>query len=205
MERSADRRRDPQARSGAPAARPAPERGDGDEDLDTANALLGRYSPQEVATAFARLYRQRLPAPEDVTDPGFAPPRREPARPGDHRERTRPAARADTDEGTWFRLNIGRNKNADPKWLLPMLCRRGAITRQDIGAIRIFERETKVQIRTETAGRFAAAVQGTEIAGIRIEPLGAQEHGRAISTKAPPSKRAPTKTAGRSAGRGRPA
>jgi ATP-dependent RNA helicase DeaD len=72
----------------------------------------------------------------------------------------------------WFRLNVGRNGNADPKWLLPMLCRRGGVTRQDIGAIRIFERETKVQISEAASGGFADAVRGSVIAGIRIEPAG---------------------------------
>jgi ATP-dependent RNA helicase DeaD len=34
-------------------------------------------------------------------------------------------------------MNIGRRQNADPRWILPLLCRRGHITRNDIGAIRI--------------------------------------------------------------------
>ena len=41
-------------------------------------------------------------------------------------------------DAVWFRLDIGRSKNADPKWLLPMLCRKGGLNRADIGAIRIF-------------------------------------------------------------------
>ncbi|MDQ1686830.1 MAG: ATP-dependent helicase DeaD, partial [Frankiaceae bacterium] len=79
--------------------------------------------------------------------------------------------------GTWFRVSIGRNNNADPKWLLPMLCKRGGVTRQDIGVIRIFERETKVEISDEAAQRFARAVRGTESGGIRIEPVGAPHRG----------------------------
>jgi ATP-dependent RNA helicase DeaD len=135
----------------------------GDEDLTLANALLAERKPEEIAAALVRLHRQRLPAPEEVTDPGFAPPRREPreARGVDH----------GTRQGTWFRLNIGRRNNADPKWLLPMLCRRGSVSRNDIGSIRIFERETKVEVSPEAADRFAAAVHGTESGGIRIEPL----------------------------------
>ncbi len=164
----------------------------GEEDRALATALLAGRTPEEVAVALARLYRQRLPAPEDVTDPGFAPPRREPSlrpgktgdrpgttgdRPGDPGERPRVPRRAPQEGGSWFRLNVGRNGNADPKWLLPMLCRRGGVTRDDVGPIRIFERETKVEIREEAAARFAKAVRGTDIAGIRIEPAGAPDPG----------------------------
>jgi ATP-dependent RNA helicase DeaD len=47
------------------------------------------------------------------------------------------------------------------------------VTREDIGAIRIFERETKVEILEEAAERFAKAVRGTETGGVRIEPAAA--------------------------------
>jgi ATP-dependent RNA helicase DeaD len=159
----------------------------GDDDLAMAKALLAERSPEEVAAALVRLYRSRLPAPEDVTDPGFAPPRREPRAAGEgrrdrdrDREQGRGAPRDGGDGaggGTWFRVSIGRNNNADPKWLLPMLCKRGGVTRQDIGVIRIFERETKVEISDEAAQRFARAVRGTESGGIRIEPVGAPHRG----------------------------
>lgn len=157
----------------------------GEEDTALASVLLGRHSAESVAVALARLYRARLPAPEEVSDPGFAPPRREPrdatgrrAEPRSHGEPRPDAApgRREPDEGgAWFRLNVGRATKADPKWLLPMLCRRGGVTKGEIGPIRIFERETKVQIREDAAGRFAKLVRGTEVAGIRIEPVGAPD------------------------------
>jgi ATP-dependent RNA helicase DeaD len=55
----------------------------------------------------------------------------------------------------WFRLDIGRKKNADPKWLLPMLCRKGNIKKRDIGVIRIFEHETKFEVAEPVAAQFA--------------------------------------------------
>ena len=58
-----------------------------------------------------------------------------------------------------------------------MLCRRGNISRQDIGAIRIFDRETKVEIRPELAAHFAASVRTTEGAGaVLIERIDAAPH-----------------------------
>ena len=141
----------------------------GDEDLALAAALLAGRAPETVAVALARLYRQRLPAPEDAADPGFAPPPREPRGPT-------PAGRGEAaGEGVWFVLNIGRADNADPKWLLPMLCRRGGITKADIGPIRIFDRETKILVRDDAARRFERSVRGTDVAGIRIQPVGGGE------------------------------
>ena len=163
-----------------------------EDDAAMASLLLAQRSPEEVATALARLYRQRLPAPEEVSDPGFTPNRREiktDTRAND-RER-RPGPPPVSEGGTWFRLNVGRNANADPKWLLPMLCRRGGVTRQDIGAIRIFERETKVQISDEASDRFADAVRGTAIAGIRIDPAGSPSHGQGAAPERKPPERKP--------------
>ena len=58
----------------------------------------------------------------------------------------------------WFRLDIGRQKNADPKWLLPLICRKGKVTKQDIGAIRIFDDETRFEIDVRMVDKFTAAV-----------------------------------------------
>ena len=69
-----------------------------------------------------------------------------------------------------------------------MLCKRGGVTRQDIGPIRIFERETKVLISDQAARDFARAVHGTEVQGVRIEPAAAParalKHARRISDQA---------------------
>ena len=40
------------------------------EDLVLAQALLAERSAEEIAAALARLYRARLPSPEDIIDPG---------------------------------------------------------------------------------------------------------------------------------------
>ena len=41
-------------------------------------------------------------------------------------------------------VDIGRRQNADPRWVLPLLCRRGKIGKQDIGKIQVLARETRV-------------------------------------------------------------
>ncbi len=140
-----------------------------EEDLAMARTLLEQRSAEDVAAALVRVYRARLPAPEDVTDPGSQPPRRP-------RTEFEPAPRSHGSEsgggasGSWFRLNIGRRNNADPRWLLPMLCRRGGVGKGDIGAIRIFDRETKFEVREGAARQFAEAVRRGENVDPRIEP-----------------------------------
>jgi ATP-dependent RNA helicase DeaD len=71
-------------------------------------------------------------------------------------------------------MDIGRRQNADPRWILPLLCRRGHITRNEIGAIRIGPGETHFQVRARSptsSPRRSCATAGTEDGGdVRIEP-----------------------------------
>ena len=73
----------------------------------------------------------------------------------------------------WFTVNVGRSKNADPKWLIPLLCRRGDITKASIGKIQILMRETRVEIAPGTAEHFSDAVRRPDAKdpNIHIEPL----------------------------------
>lgn len=67
----------------------------------------------------------------------------------------------------WFRLSVGREKQADPKWLIPEICKQGGITKREIGAIRIFDTETKFEIVEHAAAAFAESV-GKITSGIYI-------------------------------------
>ncbi len=75
--------------------------------------------------------------------------------------------------GTWFSVNVGRYKNADPKWLIPLLCRRGDITKREIGKIQVLARETRVEIAPAASDHFAQAVQrpDPQDANIHIERI----------------------------------
>jgi ATP-dependent RNA helicase DeaD len=72
--------------------------------------------------------------------------------------------------GVWFRLNVGRERNADPKWLLPEICRQGEVTKKDVGAIRVFETETLFQVAPDVLERFSALVTERKKGGVRILP-----------------------------------
>ncbi len=139
-----------------------------EEDQALARVLLGAKTPDEIALALARMHRARLPAPEDVT-PDAGPPKREFGRDRERdnnrfkRDRdgssheSRPPRGQPRDDGremVWFRLNIGRERNADPRWLLPLICRAGDVTKAEIGAIKIFDRDTRFQIAAESAEQF---------------------------------------------------
>jgi ATP-dependent RNA helicase DeaD len=58
-------------------------------------------------------------------------------------------------------MDIGRVHNADARWILPLLCRRGHITRGEIGAIRIAANETLFEVPRAVAGRFLTSVKRT--------------------------------------------
>ena len=161
-------------RLGAELAGAAPA---GEDELVRARALLERGGAEAIAVALLRLHRARLPEPERTEDVGEWAPTRERTRPdsgprpASGAKRDEPARlhrREDFGDGVWFRLGVGRKQNADPKWLLPLLCRRGGVTRNEIGAIRIFDRETKVSILAEAAERFAASALGAEKGDVLI-------------------------------------
>jgi ATP-dependent RNA helicase DeaD len=116
-----------------------------EDDRSLGAKLLETMSAEDIAAAFVRSHRAKLPAPEEMLDDGS-------------REQGKEHHRAGFDDSVWFRLNIGRRNNADPKWLLPLLCRRGGVTRNDIGAIRIAANETHVGIAATAAARFAKAI-----------------------------------------------
>lgn len=134
-----------------------------EDDREIAEALLARKSPLEIAAALVHAHRAAMPAPEELID-------RSPA------EQRAPAHRPGFDDVVWFRMNIGRRQNADPRWILPLICRRGHVTKSEIGAIRIGAGETRFQVPRNLADRFAKAVMKSEVEGgedadgVRIEP-----------------------------------
>ncbi len=70
-------------------------------------------------------------------------------------------------------LSVGRKQNAEPRWLIPMLCRNGNLTKRDIGAIKMQPEETFVEFSAEGAERFLSAIgpDKTLERGIRAKPL----------------------------------
>ncbi|HEY0102898.1 MAG TPA: DEAD/DEAH box helicase [Brevundimonas sp.] len=141
-----------------------------DEDiLALGKQLLEKSTPEQVAAALIRLYQQKLPAPEDVYDDDRMKRQQETGKNDKGQADVPYTDFARGGDMAWFRINIGRDKNADPKWLMPTICRLGHVTKRDIGSIKIFERETKFEITQEMKAKFEAAIaQGLED-GVKID------------------------------------
>jgi len=149
-----------------------------DEDMAVAKRMIAERTPDEIAAALVRLLRKEQPAPEELSDPGAdRAPRRERVRADEGTSaQPWPGERLQPDEVVWFRLDIGRNKNADPKWLIPLICRVGGIAKPQIGSIRTFPEETRFEIAKshEKAFRDAVAASTEEV---RITPSEAPQPG----------------------------
>jgi ATP-dependent RNA helicase DeaD len=94
--------------------------------------------------------------------------------PRDNRREQAPRGRPGSGQpGRWFTINVGRSKNADPKWLIPLLCRRGDVTKKSIGKIQVLMRETRVEIAPDAADHFAEAIRRPDDKdrNIHIEPV----------------------------------
>ena len=167
-----------------------------EEDRALAQRLLEQKRPEEIAAALVRVHRARMPAPEEMVDSGI----------GGQQHMPRPEGpRAGFEDTVWFRMDIGRRHNADPRWLLPLLCRRGHITKSEIGAIRIAAGETMFEVPRAAAGRFMQAVRRTATdedgeGGVRIEPVEGKPRDAARQNRKsgpPPQKRYKAKPARR--------
>ena len=164
----------------------------GDEDQAIAQAMLAKHAGEGVALALVRVLRSRLPAPEDVSDPGSSNvrehafkdrksfdrgDRNDDRRPFEKRpfrerdaapfaggdeggDRGTPRDRLKPEETVWFRINIGRDRNAEPRWMIPLICKAGGITKAEIGSIRIFDTDSRFQIAKDRADAFAQSVIG---------------------------------------------
>jgi ATP-dependent RNA helicase DeaD len=154
-----------------------------DADRDLADKLLETRSPQEIAAMLVQAHRAAMPEPEELLAPTFETQR------AAHQEKHREGF----EDTVWFRMDIGRRQNADPRWVMPLICRRGHITRNEIGAIRIGQAETHFQIPRTIAGKFTEAVAAT---------AGSEENGGYVAIEPAPGP--PRMAARENARRGKP-
>jgi len=61
-----------------------------------------------------------------------------------------------------FRVNLGAESRAEPGWLLPLICRRGGVTRREVGAIRVGPQSSEFEISGEAAKDFALAASQSD-------------------------------------------
>jgi ATP-dependent RNA helicase DeaD len=150
-----------------------------DTSLSLVERLVATHAPEQLAQALVGLWQKSLPEPMTVRVITPDTPRSRPVRDdaGFERGERAPRERSPAMQGNWFRLSVGRADRADPKWLVPMLCKLGGIRKQDIGAIRIAGDHTLVEIASDKAERFASCASATDPDEISIEPARAPAGG----------------------------
>ncbi len=130
-----------------------------DTEKDLVEKLLENFTIEQLATAFTRLSHAGRSAPEDVQSVSFDAPK-----PGSFKDRDRGGRdggreggrqrREEFDESIWFTISVGRKQNAEPRWLIPLLCKSGDITKADIGVIKMQQEETLIQLDAAQAEGF---------------------------------------------------
>ncbi len=129
------------------------------EEADLANSLLDTYGAEQVAAAFIRLWREGRSAPEVLSDAAVPTAAAAPARP-----------RGEFGPSVWFRLSVGHTGRAEARWLLPKICDAGGIAKDSIGAIRVQQDQSFVQIAEAVAGRFQGQTElDRDLMMVRIE------------------------------------
>ena len=115
-----------------------------EEEKTFTTEILSRHSPEQIAAALLRKHLAGQTAPEELLDAG-------------------PNTKIDTQnrnfkDSIWFSLSIGSEDDAEPRWLLPMLCRTTHLTKNDIGAIRVQATKTYIELSASCVDRFNEAL-----------------------------------------------
>ena len=133
----------------------------GEDEMDFVRELMASHSPEQVAAAFLRQQLAARPAAEELSEG--------PAVVFDPAKGERPDTRF--TDGVWFSISVGRKHRAEPRWLLPLICKAGHVTKREIGSIRILDTESRFEIIAERAEAFAKAVKehGTGEKGVVIQ------------------------------------
>jgi len=155
--------------------------------------LLSRVSPEQLAAAYLRAQFEKYPSAAYISDTPLPTPfakgkgrefgkEREFGKGRDFENSNRSGSsnareprsrdREDMTGSGWFSLSLGRKHRADPKWLLPMICKAGGVTKRDVGSIKIFETETRFEIASQKLDAFIEKVarDGSGEKGVTIAP-----------------------------------
>ena len=122
--------------------------------------LLQKFGPHQIARAFIDVVREGQSAPEEL---------HEVVQP----ERRSRESRTNFTDSVWFSLSVGRKHKAEPGWLLPVLCNGGGLAKPEIGAIRIQQDQTFVEIDATSVDGFLESIgpNGTLQKNIRVRRL----------------------------------
>jgi ATP-dependent RNA helicase DeaD len=117
------------------------------EEQPAIDELLERFTPAQVAAALLRVHNTQKPAPEELL-----------ANAPKEVGRTDRGNRDGFKNSVWVSLSVGRNVSAEARWILPMMCGAGNLTKDKIGAIKIQQTETFVELTADAVEGFFEAV-----------------------------------------------
>ena len=152
-----------------------------EDEAEFVGKLLASYGAEQIAAAFLRQQMAARPAPEELSESSEGsqaitrPERGERGERGGRYERSERGERSERsgnrfENGIWFRVSLGRKHRAEPRWLLPMICKAGHVTKAAVGSIKVGDSTTDFEISTELADAFEAtiATNGTGEKGVTI-------------------------------------
>ena len=151
-----------------------------EDELAFVAELMKTHSAENIAAAYLRLQLAARPAPEELME---APAHFAERAPREGRGDASPRDRSDFDNGVWFRVTVGRKHRAEPRWLLPMICKAGHVTKRAVGSIKINDADSHFEIAGDKADAFWAAVKetGTGEKGVTIQKLDGRAPAREAS------------------------
>jgi ATP-dependent RNA helicase DeaD len=112
-----------------------------------AKDLLALHSPEQIAGALVRMYRAGRSAPEELR----AASERDEAKAVDHN-------RKGFGDSVWFSLSLGFKQKAEARWMLPMLVKTGQLKKHEIGAIKVLQSVTYIEVAAGGVSRFMDAI-----------------------------------------------
>ena len=112
------------------------------EESKLISLMVEKHSPEEIASALIRRFRKDKFAPDDIQEVV------------EIKLKTKKMARDEFKSSVWFKLSVGSNQKADPRWLLSKLNRLGKINKKDVGSIKIGKDESYVEINSRTLDKF---------------------------------------------------
>ena len=150
-----------------------------------AESLLGSHEPKVVIAALLDMAMPPLPCePREIGQPG-----------ADQKPRSRPRGQ----DYVSFSISCGKRRGATKSRILSQICRRGDVSGEVIGAIRIEGGRSVFQIARESAREFEKKARrpdrrdpGVHIERIREEPSSRASHARRKRSTTETQKRAPS-------------
>jgi len=115
-----------------------------ENESDMVAKLVATFSPDQLAAALLRIHGLRHTSPEDLSDVAA--------------KDSAPKAYVPFGPSVWFSVTGGRDQGVEVRRLLPMMCNAGDITKDDIGAIRIQNDMSYVELKESSADAFVAAL-----------------------------------------------